>query len=587
MDAPTAAPSRPPAPVVVDLDTEVSVEGHGCSTGLLQTSTTSTNSIPATASVSTAVPENADVIDIGSSPMGAPPVRDSTLSNSRSEECAPETDDGSAEKKRKRTKLTGEEKAEREDIRKKKAEELEKRRAEKAAKDAEREEKRRAKEEQKRAREEGKRKKEEELKQKDRQQLRLGNFFNKKPSPATSTPVAETKVPDVANKSDYEEVFLPFHVKANATLYPGNAFTRNCEALDSTRQHLDRLVAQLRSSQSAFDAIVVPEQASSPPNIAEIMNLHPLKLRRRGRIATHTARDVISLFNNESTTIATKNGKLDHDMSEKRLRAALQSLPRKFLRFWEDFRPPYMGTFTKTRQIPRNNPFFLDERLNYEYNSEAEWVEEDGEIGEDIEAGSNDSEDDEESAVGDFIDDEMKDFLVSEEEDRPRRSILAPLVPVAKGICWTDLNTGINDEFDGTGMQIATIHPAITLPIDPFKDYFAVTNASSFNLCTASASKTPFQPSNTNNFASTSSRSLTMRISEKDLKEILLKIHGSDMTQIMLIESLKREFKSIPKESIRLTIKEVAKRVGDRETDKRWVIDSDVWSRYIAQNNTK
>ncbi|KAJ8099782.1 chromatin assembly factor 1 subunit A-domain-containing protein, partial [Lipomyces tetrasporus] len=575
MEAPTAAPSRP------HLDTEVSVGGHGCSAGPLQANTTSTNFIPATASISTAVPENVHVIDIMSSPMGDPPVRDS-----RSAEGAPETDDGSAETKRKRTKLTEEEKTEREDIRKKKAEELEKRRAEKAAKDAEREEKRRAKEEQKRAREEEKRKKEEELKQKDRQQLRLGSFFNKKPSPATSTTAVEMRVPEVAKKSDYEEVFLPFHVKVNATLYPVNSFRKDGAALDSTRQHLDQLIAQLRSSQSAFDAIVVPEQASSPPNFAEIMNLHPVKLRGRGKITTHTAKDVISLFNYESSTIATNNGKVDHEMSETRLRAVLQSLPRKFLRFWEDFRPPYMGTFTKTRQIPRNNPFFLDERLNYEYNSEAEWVEEDGEIGEDLEGGSNDSEDDEESAVGDFIDDEMKDFLVSEEGDRPRRSILAPLVPVAKGICWTDLNTGINDEFDGTGMQIATIHPAITLPVDPFKDYFAVTKASSFDLCTGAASKTPFQPSNANNFASTSSKALTMRISENDLKEILLKIHGSDMTQLMLIETLKREFKTISKESIRLTIKEVAKRVGDKETDKRWVIDSDVWNRYVAQNNT-
>ncbi|KAK9333644.1 chromatin assembly factor 1 subunit A-domain-containing protein [Lipomyces starkeyi] len=580
-------PSQPPSSARVSVgDFEaVNVSGDKCTASLLQVSSISAGSGPATASsISTAASEIVKVIDIESSPMGATPFPDSTPSASGSKDIAPEHDSGSANK-RKRIKLTEEEKGEREEIRKRKIESLEKRKAEKAAKDTEREAKRRAKEEEKRAKEEEKRKKEEALKQRDKQQLRLRDFFNKKPiAAARSLAASEIKESDVGKKSDYEEVFLPFHVRANTTLYPANSFTRDGPALDAARRSVDRLIAQLLSSQSAVDSIVIPEAASSQ-NFAEIMGLHPSKPRKRGRAIAQTAKDVITLFNNVHNEIPTGNSSREFDTSETHLRAALQSLPRKFLRFCEDLRPPYNGTFTKTRRIQRNNPFFRDVRINYDYDSEAEWVEEDGEIGEDLEAMSNDSEDDGASAAGDFIDDEMKDFLVAEEEDKPRRRILAPLLPVAKGICWTDLNTGINAEFDGTGLQIATIQSTITLPIDPFKDYSQDTKASISDSRNAT-SKTPFQPSNTNNVASTSSRPLTMRISENDMKEILLKIQGSDLTQLMLIETLKKEFKTISKENIRLTVKEVAKRVGDREADKRWIIDSDVWNRYIGQNAT-
>ncbi|KAK9360118.1 chromatin assembly factor 1 subunit A-domain-containing protein [Lipomyces starkeyi] len=581
-------PSQPPSSARVSVgDFEaVNVSGDKCTASLLQASSISARSTPATASsISTAASENVNVIDIESSPMGATPFPDSTPSASGSKDIAPEQDSGSANK-RKRIKLTEEEKAEREEIRKRKIENLEKRKAEKAAKDTERDAKKRAKEEEKRAKEEEKRKKEEAFKQKDKQQLRLGNFFNKKPiAAAKSLAASEMKESDVAKKSDYEEVFLPFHVRANTTLYPANSFTRDGPALDAARRSVDRIIAQLLSSQSAVDSIVIPEAASSPQNFAEIMGFHRSKPRKRGRAIAQTAKDVITLFNNVHSEIPTGNSSREFDTSETHLRAALQSLPRKFLRFCEDLRPPYNGTFTKTRRIQRNNPFFRDVRINYDYDSEAEWLEEDGEIGEDLEAMSNDSGDDGESAAGDFIDDEMKDFLVAEEEDKPRRRILAPLLPVAKGICWTDLNTGINAEFDGTGLQIATIQPTITLPIDPFKDYSQDTKASISDSRNA-PSKTPFQPSNTNNVASTSSRPLTMRISENDMQEILLKIQGSDLTQLMLIETLKKEFKTISKENIRLTVKEVAKRVGDREADKRWIIDSDVWNRYIGQNAT-
>ncbi|KAK9238257.1 chromatin assembly factor 1 subunit A-domain-containing protein [Lipomyces kononenkoae] len=547
-----------------------------------QPSSTFESHTPVPAMPST-TPAGKQIVDIESSPVPSSPDPNKTLAESASNGTASEPDGGSA-KKRKRGKLTEEEKAERENIRKKKTADLEMRKAVKAAKDTEKEEKRRAKEEEKRAKEEEKRKKEDAIKQKDKQQLRLGSFFNKKPTLTVTSWASEMKEHDDAKKSDYEEVFLPFHVRANTTLYPETAFDRDGPAHDAVCQSIERLIAQLVSAQSGADSIVIPEAASSPPNFTEIMGLHPFKLRTRGKAIPHTAKDVVSLFNSAHSEIPTTNSISEKDSSwETRLRAALRSLPRKFLRFCEDIRPPYNGTFTKTRRIKRNNPFFRDPCQNYDYDSEAEWVQEDEEIGEDLEALSNDSEEDGESAAGDFIDDEMNDFVVAEDEDKPRRRILAPLLPVAKGVCWTDLNTGINAEFDGTGLQIATIHPTITLPIDPFKDYGQEAKASLLDART-STNKTPFQPSSTNNVAPASTRPFTMRISENDLKDILVKIQGSDMTQLMLIETLKKEFKSISKENIRLTVKEVAKRVGDREADKRWIIDSEVWNRYIGQS---
>lgn len=73
----------------------------------------------------------------------------------------------------------------------------------------------------------------------------------------------------------------------------------------------------------------------------------------------------------------------------------------KFLRFHEDYRPPYHGTWSKPRSsiVTGKNPFAMDTSyLDYDNDSEAEWEEGDDDPGEDCE---DDSADDEEENVED------------------------------------------------------------------------------------------------------------------------------------------------------------------------------------------
>lgn len=75
----------------------------------------------------------------------------------------------------------------------------------------------------------------------------------------------------------------------------------------------------------------------------------------------------------------------------------------KFLRFCEDMRPPYHGTWSKTSSVVTGqNPFAKDTScLDYEVDSEGEWEEGDDEVGEDCEDDGPDEEDNIEDEEGD------------------------------------------------------------------------------------------------------------------------------------------------------------------------------------------
>ena len=119
----------------------------------------------------------------------------------------------------------------------------------------------------------------------------------------------------------------------------------------------------------------------------------------------------------------------------------LKTIPIKFLKFIEDVRPPYVGTYTRVRdpaiarQICRN-PFTRGLPItDYDYDSEAEW-EEPGE-GEDLDS---EGEEEIESEDGDdmegFLDDE--DAADSAKALQKRRLVTGNLEPISTGLCWED-----------------------------------------------------------------------------------------------------------------------------------------------------
>ncbi len=129
-------------------------------------------------------------------------------------------------------------------------------------------------------------------------------------------------------------------------------------------------------------------------------------------------------------------------------RELLKSVSTRILKFAEDVRPPYIGTYSKVqdpsaaRRLCRN-PFARElPSTDYDYDSEAEW-EEPGE-GEDL-----DSEGEEEAESEDG--DDMEGFLDDEEEGtkigQRRRLVAGDLEPTATGLCWEDAcrNSAVRD----------------------------------------------------------------------------------------------------------------------------------------------
>lgn len=145
-------------------------------------------------------------------------------------------------------------------------------------------------------------------------------------------------------------------------------------------------------------------------------------------------------------------------------RDVLRQIPMKTLRFSEDVRPPYQGTFSRpvpevsARKLARNPYYRGLPEVNYDYDSEAEWEE--PEEGEDL-----DSEEDEEGSEDG--DDDMDGFLDDEDDALlagKRRPIVGDLEPVSSGLRWAA--DGVDD--DMKAYQVETISDTVNFPIDPF-----------------------------------------------------------------------------------------------------------------------
>ena len=204
---------------------------------------------------------------------------------------------------------------------------------------------------------------------------------------------------------------------------------------------------------SLDDALGLSGGSASPPplppceeltgkRIADLLHIPPYKLGRRGKLQEmHTTKELLARIN------ASEEGNPTEELLK-----LLNSLPRKYLRFAEDVRPPYSGTFTRKPSarglLMGRNPFLKAlPKVDYDYDSEAEW-EEGGQDGDIEELLSDDGEEEEE---GESVDEEMDGFLDDEMEDGvgtgKGRRVVGALVPVCSGLCWED-SRGRNGKFE-------------------------------------------------------------------------------------------------------------------------------------------
>lgn len=138
--------------------------------------------------------------------------------------------------------------------------------------------------------------------------------------------------------------------------------------------------------------------------------------------------------------------------------ALLKAVPVKYLRYAEDVRPPYIGTYTKQpvghsiRRMCRKPFTRALPKINYDYDSEVEWEE--------PEEGDN-CESDEEDSEQEDDDDDMDGFLDDDEDAPKRRNVMGDMEPVSTGIIWQDADRGRG--------AVKVPFGTITLNLDPFR----------------------------------------------------------------------------------------------------------------------
>lgn len=387
------------------------------SKSLLQVSLSSTNEGSATLTLAQSP---------SSAPVGQQPAKKKRATKPETEARKAELEAKKAEKEKKEAEKAAKA-AEREAEKAAKAAEKARADAEKQAKAEERERKKRERDEEEARKAAEKARKAEELAKKARAQPTLSSFFkpkatapkeSKADAPAQDSPAGVLHRADVKELSVYEQMFKPFFVKEQVTLAP--RFHMDQATRDAKTRIFEEYVGGKRGEVEVkpFD----PAQALQLPFLLPRGRLYP------------SVREIMAEWNDNSSRKPVDLTTESQNSQIRRTRRALQEVPMKFLGFKEDVRPPYYGTVTNMpnslaalRKLARN-PVAKDVLpLQYDYDSEAEWQEEDGEDVDLVDDDEDDAENDED--MGDFLDD-------SEDVSLSRPLLVSGLEPESTGICW-------------------------------------------------------------------------------------------------------------------------------------------------------
>ncbi|KAE8144436.1 chromatin assembly factor 1 subunit A-domain-containing protein [Aspergillus avenaceus] len=468
-----------------------------------------------------------------------------------------------------------EEKAKREEEKRVRDEEKKKREADREEKRKAREDEKAARDEERRkkeaAKEEEKRKKEEEKLKKERAQPKLNAFFAKPKTPAQAPASTTAGSPqksgndgtaadtgrEAAPVSDYQRAFPEFFLQSHTVVAPFNRFERDTEALRLMREKVD---ASLKSDNGMDNPGVLRP--------TEIFNMMPFK-RRRGRLPA-SVREILLQMQALSDQAGTSD-------AAQRQQALLKKVRMKSLKFGEDVRPPYQGTYTK--RLPESNAYKMMRNpfrrclpeTNYDYDSEVEWEE--PEEGEEL-----DSEEEEE--MSEDGEDDMDGFLDDDDDqlvDGKRRLIVGDLEPICTGIRWHDQE--VDPEL--RAYKIDTISDTMHFPIDPFSTaYWQKPKAPEPNHAGGAGRSTlhSFLGNPASGGASAQDGSALPLLGKakrtfppEQLEEFKQVVDGSDLTKIGLIELLKKRFPKVSKDILKDTLNSVATRVGQKEAEKKWV----------------
>ncbi|KAK7510494.1 chromatin assembly factor 1 subunit A-domain-containing protein [Phyllosticta citriasiana] len=455
-----------------------------------------------------------------------------------------------------------------------------------------------------------KQKKEEEQAKKARAQMKIDFLFKSKPtttSPTTSASAAQEKpspssqrlqshqdpsavsTPAKPTLSDYDKTFLSYSLPSHTTIAPENHFYADLpeSALESAKARLDAIVSGESETRRTILSAVEKHDFS---NLLQV----PEAFRETRGFLYPSVKELVGQLSGISSEVVDLTGDVSEDASRDALEK-LKAIPMKFLRFWEDIRPPYCGTFTRVQSKDQARKLALNPsskslpEVNYDYDSEAEW-EDPGE-GEDLDV---EDEDDIESESGD----DMEGFLVDDDDpaQNKRRLITGDLEPVCSGLCW-ETNKGSLRKADGSvetfqgwsDYKMGVLLEPQPASIDPFSTAYWKSDpvplpsvqVSRDGFGTMNPPRLPLHPRPDGNTNGTHAQSASASSVPKPpkrtvphgvLAEFKAAIDGSDLTKLGLIEALKKQFPKIPKDAISNTLPLVAVRVGAKASDKRWAL---------------
>ena len=226
--------------------------------------------------------------------------------------------------------------------------------------------------------------------------------------------------PQKAPPPDYERQFPPFFLQSHTVLAPYSRFSRDGKGLDFAQKKIDESLSHEGGTTVPFNAY-------------DLLHLSLDSSQRFPNV--HRVKDIVADTHGSTQNPIDLTGSQFRRTIQRRT-DILKTVPMKYLKFSEDYRPPYIGTFTKVIDRPAmsklcKKPFSRElPNTNYDYDSEAEW-EEPGE-GEDLDSeGEEEVEEEEEN--------EMDGFLDDENDAVKKRPLLGDLEPACSGICWEDL----------------------------------------------------------------------------------------------------------------------------------------------------
>lgn len=241
-------------------------------------------------------------------------------------------------------------------------------------------------------------------------------------SPAPSI-ASEAGTPSKTKLSAYESMFPAFFVHKDVTVAPISRFTFDDAATNIISSKID-----------AFILNDAPSQTPAAFNAQQLFHVAPPLERGRNFMPVREIMDELTGNSKNPIDLTT-----DSQQSQiRRTKTLLSEIPVKHLRFYEDVRPPYVGTYTGrpingSAKLARK-PFRRElPDQNYDYDSEAEWQEDD----EDAEDLNSEKDEDEEPEDGE----DMAEFLDDENDElaHSRRQVIqGDLEHTSTGLCWED-----------------------------------------------------------------------------------------------------------------------------------------------------